>query len=315
MLKWRLISASVIIAGLLVLLHLDFHYPLGAAGVWLLPLALVVSLMMTRELMDLWSARADLPVRWPVYVAAPLTVLAAGVPLVWPWWGRSYPADCTIGVLGWPLLALFLGIGLSFVGEMMRYSGPSPTGPSRSTGSIALSIFAIAYAGLLLSFLVLLRLWHSAQWGMAALLSLVVIVKLSDTGAFFVGRRWGRHKMAPLVSPGKTWEGAAGGLVAALAGAWMCYAWLVPVLVRGEGQRAVARGPLWGWLLLGGLLAVTGMVGDLAESLLKRDAQRKDSSRWLPGLGGVLDILDSIVFAAPAAYFFFATGLIGPGVR
>ena len=75
----------------------------------------------------------------------------------------------------------------------------------------------------------------------------------------------------------------------------------------------MARGPLWRWLLFGLMMALSGMLGDLAESLLKRDAERKDSSRWLPGLGGVLDILDSIVFAAAPAYYCFAAGLIGPG--
>ncbi len=303
-LKWRLISAAVIISGLLGLLHMDFHHPLlGVAGIWLLPLALVVSVLMVHELLDMWSDRHDLPSRWPVYVAAPLTVFAASVPLLWPLRGLEYPPDCPIGVLGWPLLAMVLGVGLAFIGEMMRY-----TQPGRSTGSIALSVLAIAYAGLLLSFLVNLRLLNDARWGMASLLSLVIVVKLSDTGAFFVGRQFGKHKMAPVLSPGKTVEGAIGALLTACLGAYLCYAWVVPALVGNDASR----GPLWGWLLFGLIVALTGMVGDLAESLLKRDAQRKDSSRWLPGLGGVLDILDSIVFAAAPAYFCFASGLIGP---
>lgn len=303
MLKWRLISAAVIISGLLGLLHLDFHHPLGTAGVWLLPLALVVSVMMVHELLDMWSARADLPSRWPVYVGAPLTVLAAGVPLLWPLQGAEYPPACPVGVLGWPLLAMTVGIGLAFIGEMRRY-----TEPGRSTGSIALSVLVIAYAGLLLSFLVNLRLLNGPKWGMAALLSLVVVVKLSDTGAYFVGRQFGKHKMAPVLSPGKTVEGAIGAFLTACLGACLCYFWLVPAIVGADA----ARGPLWGWLGFALLIAATGMIGDLAESLLKRDSHCKDSSRWLPGLGGVLDILDSIVFAAAPAYFYFATGLIGP---
>ena len=317
MLKWRLISAAVIVSGLLVFLYLDVYHPLGAAGVWLLPLALIVSALMVHELMDLWSLRPDRPSRWPIYIGAPLTVLAAGVPLLWPLAGLSYPPSCPIGVLGWPLLGMVIGIALSFLGEMFRYRAPG-----RSTGSIALSIFAIGYAGLLLSFLVNLRLMYSAQWGMAALICLIFVVKLSDTGAYFVGRRFGRHKMAPVLSPGKTWEGAAGGLAAACLGAWLCYGWIVPALVGPHvgphvGPDALpdmaSQGPLWRWLLLGLIVAFSGMLGDLAESLLKRDAERKDSSRWLPGLGGVLDILDSIVFAAAPTYYCLAAGLIGPG--
>lgn len=303
MLKWRLVSAAVIITGLLGLLHLDFHYPLGAPGVWLLPLAVVVSVMMVYELLDLWRDRPDLPLRWPVFLGAPLIVAAAGVPLLWPLRGEAYPPACPLGILGWPLLAMAVGTGLAFLGEMRRYEEPG-----RSTGSIALSVLAMAYAGLLLSFLVNLRLFHDSAWGMAGLLSLIVIVKLSDTGAYFVGRRFGKHKLAPMLSPGKTVEGALGALIAAILAAGLCYALLVPALVG----REATRGPIWTWLLFGLLVAVAGMLGDLAESLLKRDAQRKDSSRWLPGLGGVLDILDSIVFAAAPAYFYFASGLIGP---
>jgi phosphatidate cytidylyltransferase len=303
LLKWRLLSAAVIISGLLGLLHLDFHHPIGTSGVWLLPLAMIVSVMMVYELLDLWRDREDLPSRWPVYVGAPLTVLAASVPLLWRLDGGEYPPDCPIGVLGWPLLAMTFGIALSFIGEMQRYCEPG-----RSTSSIALSILAIAYAGLLLSFLVNLRLLNGHEWGMVSLLSLIITVKLSDTGAYFVGRRFGKHKMAPILSPGKTIEGAIGAFGAAMLASSACYLWLVPALLGKDASR----GPFWGWLLFGILIAATGMIGDLAESLLKRDAQRKDSSRWLPGLGGVLDILDSIVFTAAPAYFYFAAGIIGP---
>ena len=302
MLKWRLISASVIIGGLLGLLHLDFHYPLGAAGVWLLPLAVTASAMIVYELLDLWKERPDCPPRWPAMAGAPLTVLAASVPVWWEVSGATYPSDCPIGRLGWPLLGLTVGIGLAFIGEMRRYQQPGT-----STGSVALSVLAIVYAGLLLSFLVNLRLLHGSRWGMAYLLSVIIIVKLSDTGAYFVGKQLGKRKMAPVLSPGKTLEGALGAFLAALVAALLCYGWLVPALV-GRDQP---RGPLWGWLLLAVLVTISGMIGDLAASLLKRDAGRKDSSRWLPGLGGVVDILDSLLFAAGPAYYFFAAGITG----
>lgn len=311
LLTWRLISAGVLITPLLVLLYLDFHYPVGARGVWLLPLALVISVMMVHELLSLWRPRPDCPLGWPLYVAAPLVVLGAGLPLILQMPGvaghLAYPVD-TFDTL---LLALVLGIGLVFGGEMSRYAGAGDSS-GQSTGSIALSVLAIVYAGLLVGFLVKLRGLGAAaepDWGMAALLSLVFIAKLSDTAAYFVGRQFGTHKMAPLLSPSKTVEGAVGAFVAAGVGGYICHAFLVPALV---GQDT-ARGPLWSWLLLGGLVTVTGMIGDLAESLFKRDARRKDSSTWLPGLGGVLDVLDSIVFAAAPAYFYFASGLIGPG--
>jgi phosphatidate cytidylyltransferase len=304
LLKWRLISAAVIIGTLLSLLHLDFHHPLGVPGVWLVPLALLVSLLMVHELLDLWHSRADAPAAWPVYWAAPATVLAAAIPQLWPLSGQPYPPGCPLGVLGWPVLAVVLGIGLAFVGEMRRYRQPGT-----ATACVGLSVLAIGYAGLLLSFLVHLRGLYSNEWGMTALLSVIVVVKMSDTGAYFTGRLVGRHKLAPVLSPGKTVEGALGAFVWAVLAALACRRWLVPALVGADARP----GAWWAWTLFGLLVALTGMVGDLAESLLKRDAQRKDSSRWLPGLGGVLDVVDSVVFAAAPAYFFYLSGLIGPG--
>jgi phosphatidate cytidylyltransferase len=114
--------------------------------------------------------------------------------------------------------------------------------------------------------------------------------------------------MSPVLSPKKTIEGAVGGIAAACLGAWICRAWIVPNLV-GASQ---SRGTVLGWMVYALVLAVAGMLGDLAESLLKRDAQRKDSSSWLPGLGGVLDVLDSLVFAAAPAYACWVGGLVGP---
>ena len=298
LLKWRVISATIIITGLLGLFILDWHFPLGTGGVWLVPLIALISVLMVRELLDLWRERPDCPQPWPVYISAPLTVVAAAAPLLGRVdrlaIGRHWPA----GALEWLLPSFVFGVCLAFVGEMTRYRQPG-----RSTGSIALSVLALVYCGLLLSFLVQLRLLQERgndAWGLAALLSLIITAKLSDMGAYFVGRQFGKHKLAPLLSPNKTVEGAVGALLAACLGALMCAVWLVPALL-GENARP---GRLWAWLLFGLLVAVTGMLGDLAESVLKRDACRKDSSRWLPGLGGVLDILDSIVFAAAPAFFY-----------
>ncbi len=303
MLKLRLLSAAIIISTLVGLLYLDATCFPTLPGVCLLPLAVMAAILMVYELLDLWRDRLDRPLAWPVYAGAVLTVALTAVPMLWTVTGQPYPQACPLGQLGWPLVGMAAGVALTFIGEMMRY-----TQPGRSTGSIALSVLAISYAGLLMSFLVSLRLVGNPRWGMAAVVSLIVIVKLSDTGAYFTGRAWGRHPMAPVLSPKKTIEGAVGGMVAACLGAWLCYGWIVPRLVGPDEPR----GALPGWLCYGLVLAVAGMLGDLAESLLKRDVGRKDSSSWLPGLGGVLDILDSILFAAGPAYVCWVTGLIGP---
>ena len=143
---------------------------------------------------------------------------------------------------------------------------------------------------------------------MVALVSLIAVVKMGDIGAYTVGRLIGRHKMAPSISPGKTWEGLAGGLLFSCFGSYLTLGVFAPKL----GLETANAMPWIGWIAYGVAVGAAGVLGDLAESLLKRDARRKDSSDWLPGFGGVLDILDSILGAAPVAYLFWVLGVVGP---
>ena len=190
---------------------------------------------------------------------------------------------------------------LAFLAEVARYQKPG-----RALVDVALSVFAICYVGLLTSFLVLLRSFDSPTWGMVALLSTISVVKMSDTGAYTFGRLCGRHKLAPRLSPGKTIEGLIGGLVTAVATALVWPLVLIPRMIPDSAQSVA------GWLVFALLIAAAGVIGDLSESLLKRDTGCKDSGRWVPGLGGVLDILDSLLFASPVAFCCWAVGLVGP---
>jgi phosphatidate cytidylyltransferase len=124
---------------------------------------------------------------------------------------------------------------------------------------------------------------------------------MSDTGQYFVGRKFGRHKLAPRISPGKTWEGVAGGAAFAIATACLVF----HLSGRSTGFFATIFYAL--------SLAAAGIVGDLSESMIKRDAGLKDSSTWMPGFGGVLDMLDSLLVAGPVAYLFWALGWVGAG--
>jgi phosphatidate cytidylyltransferase len=119
----------------------------------------------------------------------------------------------------------------------------------------------------------------------------------SDIGAYAVGRAVGRHKLIPSVSPGKTVEGAIGGLIASVAVAWL----FADFVLRPAAQLGFKWNP-WGIVFFGAVVGVAAQIGDLAESLLKREAGVKDSSRVLPGHGGVLDRLDSLFFVLPVAY-------------
>jgi phosphatidate cytidylyltransferase len=176
--------------------------------------------------------------------------------------------------------------------------------PGGNTANLAVAIFALVYVGLMLWFAVQMRV----VWGIGAIAAWVIVVKMGDTGAYTVGRLIGRHKMAPLISPGKTIEGAFGALAFACFGAWIAFRWLVPLTSTTSVDKACLG---WGWLAFGLLVGATGMLGDLAESFLKRDVGVKDSSTWMPGFGGILDILDSLLLSAPVAWFCWAGGLVG----
>jgi phosphatidate cytidylyltransferase len=175
--------------------------------------------------------------------------------------------------------------------EMIGY--PS-TGPA--TARIAYAVFAAVYLGVLPSFFVQLRWAAGADAGLALALA-IAVPKGGDIGAYTAGRLFGRHKMTPALSPKKTWEGFAGGLLASVLVAVVpAYFFATP-----HGVECTALFALGFGLTVG----LAGVAGDLAESLLKRDAGLKDAGQSIPGFGGVLDVLDSVLFAAPVAYVWF----------
>ncbi|MGA2799333.1 MAG: phosphatidate cytidylyltransferase, partial [Thermoguttaceae bacterium] len=233
------------------------------------------------------------------YCGNVLILLSNWIPLIlakwnlWPWPGEGRLSwQQATALVSWPFVALTICTLLLFVNEMRLFQRPG-----RAIANMAASAFALIYLGLLVSFLVQLRL----VWGIGALVSLIIVVKMGDTGAYLVGRLMGRHKMTPIISPGKTWEGAVGAIFFACLGAWLSWHFLLPSMnVTGS-----APGSAWSWIPYGILVAIAGIFGDLAESLLKRDAGCKDSSAWMPGFGGVLDVLDSLLFAAPVGWAFW----------
>jgi phosphatidate cytidylyltransferase len=295
-LRWRLISATCLIVLLVTTCWLDVNFPFAMRGIWLLPLCLFIGLAAVGEMLDLLKKQPSPPDAVSTYAGALVILLASCVGCFRPDWIESHRE--ALRVL--PLWAVAFGVLLAFIAQMRRYEKPGA-----SIAAVSLSTLIMVYVGVMMSFIILLRIEFGNARGMAALLSLVVVVKLSDTGAYACGRLFGRHKLAPKLSPGKTIEGAIGGLVAGCFGGWLMFNWLGPHMVDSTPST-----PWWGWFLFGVVLTVAGVVGDLAESLLKRDADRKDSSTWLPGLGGVLDFMDSLLAAAPFAYLFWSCGIV-----
>jgi phosphatidate cytidylyltransferase len=154
------------------------------------------------------------------------------------------------------------------------------------------TILGVLYIVLLGGHLVAVRMGFEQKLS-AHLLSFFFLVLMgADTGAYYTGRAIGKHKLAPNISPGKTWEGVAGGMLAALAFATVAHFWFFREL------------PLKWALPLAAVMMILGVLGDLAESALKRSAGAKDAAKILPGHGGVLDRLDSLLFNAPLIYYF-----------
>jgi phosphatidate cytidylyltransferase len=297
-LRWRLASSFVILALLLTVVVLDHQLVgMGIPGVWLAPVFLLITVLGTEEVISLLRSQRHDPIPWATYIGSLALSLAGCISLIVALLGLVTKVPTFVGMTNWSLIALALGIILAFGGEMGRFRRAG----EGSVVNTALAIFAMVYVGGLMSFLALLRLEH----GMFAFLSVPIIVKLADTGAYTTGRIFGRHKMTPLLSPGKTWEGAVGGVLFGCLGSWFAFNYLRAWIA---GLSSITPPP-WHVIAAYGLsLSVAGMHGDLSESLLKRDMQRKDSSTWLPGLGGVLDIIDSVIVAAPVAYLFWQSG-------
>jgi phosphatidate cytidylyltransferase len=178
----------------------------------------------------------------------------------------------------------------------------------RPLAATAITIFGAMYTGATLSFGYALR-YHrftiDAKGGTALILLPVILTWASDIGAYAVGRLLGRHKLIPSVSPGKTVEGAVGALVVSVVVCWL----YVQFVLRPMAQLAMAP---WAVVAFALAVSVTAQIGDLAESLIKREAGVKDSSQLIPGHGGILDRFDSLLFVLPVAYLLLMRRLLIP---
>jgi len=289
MLRWRLLIGIPAVLLLVVLCVLDNYAPLpDYRGIILLPIALFVAVVCSQEVLGLAKSGGLNPVHWPVLVGSPLLVLVC-----WLDWVNVGLSRCILDFS--PLAGSFLVFGIFVIiiilAEMKRY-----TKPGGITANLATAIFALGYVGIPMAFLMDMRM--TCEWGIAAIGTMMIVVKLGDTGAYTFGRLFGKHKMAPILSPGKTIEGAVGAVVSSCLGSWLGFGVLVPLADGPDVSIAFI-------VAFGCIVGLAGLFGDLVESLLKRDNGKKDSGN-LPGFGGALDMLDSILIATPIAWFFVA---------
>ncbi len=267
--------------------------PCGVAviylGVWSVAVVLaLVAALGTNELFRFAERAGARPLTVPGIGASVLLVLAAA----WADGPRTWAFPAVLILLALSLFALGASV-------FRRSTEEQPL------ASAAVTAFAPAWLGMTLAFGVHLRHFPGAGsggagWEGASLLIFPLVVAwLGDSAAYFAGHRWGKRKLIPRVSPGKTVAGALGGLLGAVLGAVLAAALLV-------GPYAGFILPPGAAVLVGALVGTVAQLGDLAESLLKREVGVKDSGRLFPGHGGVLDRFDSIFFALPVTYLLLA---------
>jgi len=233
-------------------------------GWWLTVLALVGGVLALHELYAIGSSLR--PLRLGGYAGAFATLLGL-----------------QLGGVPWMAAGLLSTLGFAFLVFLLSQSRPS------FTAAIALTAMGVVWVIGGLACLALVR--DIPEYGVWTIIAVLFTVFASDTFAFFVGRAIGRHKMARAISPGKSWEGFVAGLLAGVGVSFV-------VLYRDRAEfLSVPQS-----LALGAAVAVAGVLGDLFESAVKRDLGVKDSGRLLAGHGGMLDRLDSLLFAGPAAY-------------
>jgi len=199
----------------------------------------------------------------------------------------------------WENLVLMLTALVVFVRQFPQKDNTQPV------VTIACTLLGVWYVAFLINYFTRLAFaWHDGELlrsvsptGRMMVLYLVGVVKISDVGAYFSGRFLGRHKLYPRLSPKKTWEGLIGGVLASLVVSLLF--WHLTGGVLGKLTLDLVDA-----VILGLVLPVAGVLGDLFESLLKRSSGMKDSGTLIPGMGGVLDVLDSLLFGAPVLYAY-----------
>jgi phosphatidate cytidylyltransferase len=266
----RIVTAAILIP---IVLFLVF---LGPRWQWLFTMAVTaVAALAAWEFLGLAEHGGASPPRIAVLVAL---ITLFGVDFLWP--------DRTPALFG--IFSLGLLVYCTFLRPVEQVMADAAT-----------SIFCLLYVGYTLMALPTL---HAAANGPSLVAFLLCVVWVGDTAAFYVGRAWGRHKLAPKLSPNKTWEGALGsmaGSVMMAAGLWG----LAELLEQWDSAFLSYPGEIWYWLMLAVVVNAAAQVGDLAESALKRSAGVKDSGSLLPGHGGVLDRIDALLLAAPVLWY------------
>lgn len=292
MLGWRLGISAVLVPLLLLLFYWDST--LGNGAPVLLLFCLFLTIRAAYEVTDLLKTRSMKPC-FELCAAFNVVVILAA-------WGHTTFANMPDGVAG---LLMSLGlVAAAITGAfllLLLWEGARYQKPGSSMESLGANLICVMYAGGLLAVIAQFRWFPNPNIAYFAIGSVIIATKSGDTVAYTFGRLWGKRKMIPRLSPGKTWMGGFGALVGSCLGGWL---WLT---FGGSLFAASPQATTVGCVIAySATMGVIGLVGDLCESLIKRDAEKKDSAKLMPGFGGLLDLLDSPLFAGPVALAWWA---------
>jgi phosphatidate cytidylyltransferase len=287
MLRWRLLMSAILIPAVIGLFALD--HVLGRTAMVLFAFCLLAAIRCVFEMQELLSARDLRPRAAACYVLSLLIVASGWMHVVWN--PPQVPPVSLLVSLGWigDAFAMAFVVMLLIEAAMFRE-------PGRSMETLGSGLITVCYSGLLLAMTAQLRWFPSPETGYFALASMVICVKCGDTFAYTFGRLWGQRKMVPRLSPGKTWMGFVGAIAGSTVGGflWLNYGGSLFAARPEPASLAIV-------IAYSASMGLVGLIGDLCESLVKRDVGRKDAPALLPGFGGLLDLFDSPLFAGPFA--------------
>ena len=301
-LRNRLTFGPIMLGGLFLLLWLDhaaqtwtagsmqqrYGVAEGVGGIGLMILLALVMPLATHELAILFTAEQIRPYRVISAAGSSALILHAFL--------TQFPPFQKIAASSFAFIIVFIMLAAALRRAIKKQT-------QEAILKMAGTVLATMYLGGLAWFLMALRVKHSGVGGNDfhgttwTILSILLMVKFTDIGAYFGGRAFGKHKLIFWLSPGKTWEGLVCGMLTAGGVGAVLALWINPPMYPL---------PWWKGFIFGLVIGGIGQLGDLLESLMKRDAEVKDSGKLIPGFGGVLDVIDSPLLAAPFAYLMFS---------
>ncbi len=287
MLGWRLLMSAILVPSVVALFWFD--HSMGNSAWLLFGFCVFVAVRNSYELTDLMAVRNMSP-HFPATAVLSLLVIVAAWMHIWTDTAVT-SQDRLLTSMGWVGAALTFSFCALLAMEAARYEQPG-----KSMESLGCNLLTVFYAGGLMAVTSQMRWFPNPQVGYFVVASVIICVKSGDTFAYTFGRLWGKRKMAPKLSPGKTWIGLVGAVFGSVLGGWLWLTFAGSLFVLKPTSASLLN-----VIAYSATMGLIGLAGDLCESLIKRDVQKKDSAILMPGFGGLLDLLDSPLYAGPFA--------------